>query len=150
MRIASLARLFVLFICVCVPLARADEPIPETKERLPVVITTTVDGKKFETAKIYGDFDRGPIPMSQSMAMYPEALRAQGVSGIAIVSFVLDEKGRMGDIQVKASHPDFAKEALKAARLTHFTPAKKNGKGVACRMASIFEFPGPWVRGPPK
>ncbi|HLP01742.1 MAG TPA: energy transducer TonB [Opitutaceae bacterium] len=145
-RNTSLASFFL--ICVSVLACRAEEPASAPIEKPTKEMTSTlVDGTVVVTTKLYGDFDKGPMPLAMAVAKYPAAQRTKHITGQAIVSFTLDAKGTAKDFQTKATHPDFAKAALEAAQRSRFVAAKKGGKPVLCRLEWIFDFPGPWVDG---
>ncbi len=109
--------------------------------------STLADGTVVVTAKLYGDFDKAPMPHVMAVAKYPRSLRANHTTGQAVVSFTIDAKGTAKDFQTKATNPDFAKAALEAAKRSRFAAAKKGGRTVPCRYEWIFDFPGPWVDG---
>jgi TonB family protein len=93
-------------------------------------------------AKVHGDFDRGPTPRFQAVAIYPPSLEANGVQGAAVVSFSIGLDGKVADLVVaNASDPAFAS----AARRNRFVPATKGGTPVPCKMDVLYTFPGPFV-----
>ena len=74
---------------------------------------------------------------------FPPVLRASGVSGSALVEFVVDTAGRVVESTfgvVAAAHPAFA-EAARAALLTAvFRPAQRNARPVRQLVRQRFEF----------
>ncbi len=67
---------------------------------------------------------------------YPEAAREQGIEGRVIVSFVVDETGRVRDARVvRGVHEALDQAVLQALQEVRFKPAQKDGLPVAVRMA---------------
>ncbi len=64
---------------------------------------------------------------------YPAALRAQRVTGRAVLQIVVDESGHVADVQsLDSTHPLFAESAIAAIKHWQFTPGVKDGRSVSC------------------
>jgi TonB family protein len=76
-------------------------------------------------------FDEAPRPLKTKPPRYPEAMRAQNVSGAVVVALVIDESGKVIASEVRrASHDAFREPALQAVQAWTFVPAKVGGKAV--------------------
>lgn len=85
-----------------------------------------------------------PRLVSDSPALYPDELRAEGLGGEVSLSLLLDERGAVREVQVVGSgHPLFQKAAVEAARGLHFAPATLGGKGVQVWLSFIYRFQPP-------
>jgi TonB family protein len=74
---------------------------------------------------------------------YPEALRAGGVEGSAVLRFVVDTMGRVeaGSVHVvRADHPLFAEAARAALAAARFRPAEVAGRPVRQLVEQAFAF----------
>ena len=81
------------------------------------------------------DLDRAPTPTLRVPPTYPFEMRRAGVSGEAVVGFIVDASGRVRDAYaVSASRREFADEAVRAVLKWQFTPGRKNGLPVGTRM----------------
>jgi TonB family protein len=80
----------------------------------------------------------GPTPE------YPKALYRKGIDGRAVISFVIDARGAIGDpAVVSTSQPEFGQAALVAIRQWRFLPRVKDGRPVESRARMPFEFTAP-------
>jgi TonB family protein len=85
-----------------------------------------------------------PRPKQETgyMPAYPPALRAEGVTGGAILELFVDAEGKLTRLTtLRASHPEFAAAATEAVQKWTFNPAQKDGQPVEsrCRLAIVFE-----------
>lgn len=113
-----LASIFVL--TVALPVSRAADSA-----------SATCDCPVFALSEI----DQAPKPLRQSPPSYPGELKAAGVSGEAIISFVVDPAGNTRDVQsLRETRAEFAQAAIAAIQQWVFTPATKNNRAVACRI----------------
>jgi TonB family protein len=74
---------------------------------------------------------------------YPEALRAGGVEGTAVLRFVVDTAGRVEPRSVhvvRADHPLFAESARAALAAARFRPAEVAGRPVRQLVEQAFAF----------
>jgi len=83
-----------------------------------------------------------PLPGTRP-PRYPEALRAGGVEGSAVLRFVVDTAGRVepGSVHVvRAEHPLFAEAARGALAAARFRPAEVAGRPVRQLVEQAFAF----------
>ena len=87
------------------------------------------------------ELDAVPRARSQVAPLYPSNLRAAGIAGEVTVTFVVDENGEVGTIQVlAASHPEFIEPTLRAVSRWRFEPGKREGRPVRFRMSVPLNF----------
>lgn len=65
-----------------------------------------------------------PIPR------YPESERQQGIEGTVTVRLLIDESGRVEDVEVLDGAPAFRAAVLEVAPIWRFTPAREQGRPV--------------------
>ena len=71
----------------------------------------------------------------------PPPLEEEGIEGRAIVRMRIDTRGSVSEAQVlSASHPLFARSAVRAVSQYRFTPAKQNGRPVESAFTQTFRF----------
>jgi len=106
--------------------------------------------KASNLAKIYdlGELDQKPqVTGFQAMAVYPVAMKRQGLSGDVALAFTVDTNGDARDVQVvKSTNREFEQSAIDAVSTWKFCPGKKDGKPVNVRVqASVaFNTDGAW------
>ncbi len=73
---------------------------------------------------------------------YPEQAVARGIQGRVLVDFVIDEKGKVTDVEVaRGVDPLLDAEALKVVKASpDWKPGKVKGKKVKCRLSIYVEF----------
>ena len=82
-----------------------------------------------------------PVLVHAVQPAYPPPLEEEGIEGRAIVRVHIDTRGRVSDTQVLfATHPLFARSAMRAVRGYRFTPAKQNGQPVESAFTQTFRF----------
>ena len=90
---------------------------------------------------IYTKVDEKPTPIKTAAPRYPSTLKRDGISGLAAVQVVIDEKGKViSATVVKSTHPDFDRPALEAIERWTFKPAKVGGNPVKMRITIPFRF----------
>lgn len=73
--------------------------------------------------------------------VYPPPLEEEGIEGRAIVRVHIDTRGSVSETQVlSATHPLFARSAVRAINQYRFTPAKQNGRPVESAFTQTFRF----------
>lgn len=83
----------------------------------------------------------GPRFMKKVLPRYPRVARELGKEGVVLLQLVIDERGRILDVQVlKRAGSGFDEEALRAVRDSTFSPAKKNGRPVMCKARLPIQF----------
>ena len=73
---------------------------------------------------------------------YPKAAVEQGIQGRVLVDFVIDEKGKVTEVEAtKSSHPLLEEEALRVIKASpDWKPGKVRGKKVKSRISLNVEF----------
>jgi len=73
---------------------------------------------------------------------YPKKAKIQGIQGRVFVSFIINEKGKVKNIEVaKSAHPLLDKEAVRIIKkLKKFTPAKQKGEPIAISFTIPINF----------
>ena len=73
--------------------------------------------------------------------VYPPQMEEIGVNGIARVQIRVNTQGSVSNVQVlSATHPLFARSAVRAVSQYRFTPAKQNGRPVESAFTQTFRF----------
>ena len=82
-----------------------------------------------------------PVLVHAVQPAYPPPLEEEGIEGRAIVRMRIDTRGSVSDTQVlSATHPLFARSAVRAVSQYRFTPAKQNGRPVESAFTQTFRF----------
>jgi D-alanyl-D-alanine endopeptidase (penicillin-binding protein 7) len=91
--------------------------------------------------KVEGDVQR-PVVVQQTPPVYPEDARKRGAEGMVVVNSVVDEQGRVKDLEVERSsgHPDLDQSALDAVATWRFQPATLDGEPVAVFYTLTINF----------
>jgi TonB family protein len=90
--------------------------------------------------------DKMPEVVTRVAPVYPRALRESGVQGVATVDMLIDSTGRVIEAKaVRATTPEFAAEAVEAAKAWVFKPAEAAGHKITARVQVPFEFVMPQV-----
>jgi periplasmic protein TonB len=90
---------------------------------------------------VVAKFDTPPRPVKTKPPVYPHTMRNQGVSGVVVVSMVVDESGKVMACEVaKTSNDAFSTPALDAVRTWTFEPAKAGGKAVRAKVSVPLKF----------
>lgn len=93
-----------------------------------------------------GTFEKPVAKGRHKMPTYtPEARRAC-VGGVVILTMVINERGRVGDVKVmKPLSHGLTEKAVKAAQRFRYEPAKLNGKALPVWLYQTFNFRPPTV-----
>jgi protein TonB len=84
----------------------------------------------------FSQLDNPPRARAQPAPMYPAEARHRGWEGEVVVSFTVDEAGRVSALRVvRMTDAAFEAAALKAVALWRFEPGRRHGKPVSYRMA---------------
>lgn len=82
-----------------------------------------------------------PVPVRTSAPVFPYQLRRDGISGMVMVSCLIDEHGDVQDMKVeKASNQAFVDPAMDALRKWKFKPAERDGARVPIRVSIPIKF----------
>jgi TonB family protein len=88
-------------------------------------------------------YDIAPKASAIVLPVYPYELRRDGVSGRAKAAFLINEHGRVQQIEiVEASRPEFGLALSAAVETCHFEPAVKNGRPSVAILVQAQEFRG--------
>ena len=97
----------------------------------PMLTLAQIGGDIFEPSKL----DQAPVGRSQRKPTYPFELRRAGVSGGALVDFIVDTEGRVRNARaLKFNHEGFATAAVECVSAWTFRPGMKNGRPVNTHM----------------
>lgn len=87
------------------------------------------------------EVDKGPVRTMAVPPKYPPKLQREKIEGTVVLTFVLDERGRVQNPRVENStDPAFEKAALDAVKQWMFEPAVKDGKPVRARLRQPISF----------
>ena len=92
------------------------------------------------------DFTSGEYKMRRDIAthvQYPKDAKKKNLGGSVLVQFVIDEKGKLGNISIiNSSNPIFNEEAIRAVKTLpgKFKPGKNQGKPVKVLLAVPVNF----------
>ena len=76
-----------------------------------------------------------PVQIVRNNPQYPFELRQQGITGSAVVEFIVSTTGDVVEAHaVSATHPAFGAAAVAAVYRWKFKPAVRNGRPVNVRM----------------
>lgn len=95
------------------------------------------------TGPVYSlrDVSKQPIAISQTKPVYPFALRKGGVSGQAVMEFVVTKEGFVANARIiEATHEEFGQSAAAAVSSWFFKPGTLNGEPVNVRMVVPMVF----------
>ena len=98
-----------------------------------------VAGQEYGLAAV----DVSPRAISQIPPIYPEALKAQGINGSVLLSFVITSEGDVKDVEPilhKTTRYEFIEPSIKAVSQWKFTPAQVNGMPVNVRVIAPIAF----------
>jgi TonB family protein len=99
------------------------------------------------------ELDRVPRPTVQVPPHYPYELRTAGITGQAVINFVVDENGRTRNVHaLSATDGRFAVAAIQCVAQWHFLPGVKGGRIVRTRLQVpiVFAINGRPEPGPPR
>ncbi len=85
--------------------------------------------------------DQVPQATYQPPPQYPHEAKRAGLTGSALVGFIVDTNGDVRDAHViRSSSPGFEEAALQAIRKWRFRPGVKGGRNVNTKMNQPFSF----------
>ena len=110
---------------------KVNPPLPPvyTKFSVQPVIDVRPSSFGIKGAFAIGEVDSPPIPVVRIPPVYPVAARMEGIEGWVVVRFVVDENGRVTDVQVVKSKPKgiFESAVVKCVSQWRFKPATLEG-----------------------
>ena len=83
-----------------------------------------------------------PVPLQREPPAYPDAVRATGIEGAVEIALTVLRDGRAGWVRVLARRRTgyFEQAAAEGVRRWRFTPARKDGEPVECRLLTRVRF----------
>lgn len=99
------------------------------------------DSKEDDRLFTARELDKLPRATSRRQPTLPRQLRRAGVKGTVVLSFVIDERGRVRDIEVvRTDDKALVNVAQNALERWRFKPGEKNGRAVPVRVQQTFHF----------
>ena len=88
------------------------------------------------------ELDEQPYPLISVVPAYPPHAQVHGLEGWVRLLLLIDESGRLRHLEVlEASPPGIFEESARAAfRITPFSPGRRGGEAVNCRMIVKIDF----------
>lgn len=105
--------------------------------------TFDVSGSDLGGLEIFelGDVDSPPQPRTRIEFSYPSAAKRKGISGLVKVEYVVDQNGRVENINIVESPDRILSEATEdVLRRARFEPATKGGSPVKVRMRAAIPY----------
>ena len=89
-----------------------------------------------------GEVDEAPIPIEQPKPIYPLRAQKAGIEGFVRVRFLVDRRGRVGEVEVLEASPRgyFERAARAAVKRWRFIPGKVGGRPVETWVAVTIRF----------
>lgn len=87
--------------------------------------------------------DEPPRPVREMVPRYPESLRAAGIEGEVVATFVIDTTGRARPETlriIRATHDQFASAVTVTLRDARFAPGRVDGRAVPTLVQRSFRF----------
>jgi protein TonB len=79
--------------------------------------------------------DQGPIPLYQARPNYPLSMKVAGITGEAVVDFIVDPNGRVRNpVAARSTQREFEEPACSAVAKWKFKPGRKGGRAVFVHM----------------
>jgi protein TonB len=111
-----------------------EPPHPVVDLKMEKIPTGTGDGTgphTFTPAQL----DEPPIPKYMARPVYPETMKRSGISGEALVDFIVDPSGNVRNATaVHSSQREFEEPAATAVSRWKFRPGRKDGRAVYVHM----------------
>jgi protein TonB len=90
-----------------------------------------VGTRTFEIAQL----DQRPIPLYQARPLYPDSMKRAGITGEAVVDFIVDLNGKVRNaVVVSSTQREFEEPACSAVGKWKFKPGRKGGRPVFVHM----------------
>lgn len=81
------------------------------------------------------DLDQKPVPKFQARPRYPFEMRRAGITGEAVVEFIIDTEGNVVDARaIRSTREEFEAAAAQAVSKWKFRPGRKGNRDVPTRM----------------
>ena len=83
----------------------------------------------------------GPDFLKKALPKYPRMARMMGKEGVVVLRVTIDEHGRAVEVEIlNKAGCGFDEEAVQAVRQSVFTPARRDGRPVACKALLPIRF----------
>lgn len=105
--------------------------------------TFDVSGQDLGGVEIFdlGDVDSPPVPRTRIEFNYPSSAKRRGITGVVKVEYVVDQNGRVDDINIVESPDRILSDATEdVLRRARFEPATKGGNVVKVRMRASVPY----------
>jgi protein TonB len=113
----------------------------DTESRAPATSAAKQSFAEETPADASAAFDTPPKPLDLVSPVYPPSLKQQGTAGNVLVSFTVDTRGRVQEVEVReATNGEFETAAVAAVRKWRFKPALRDGEPVAVRISQRLNF----------
>jgi len=113
------------------------EPPPETNQITKATIIIPEGGVNTKGMEVFdiSKLDQIPVPIVQVRPQYPFEMRRAGISGQAVVDFIVDTSGNVRNaFAASSSQREFEAAAVQAVSKWRFKPGKKGGRVVNTHM----------------
>lgn len=98
-------------------------------------------GKGLANVFDVANLDQRPEPRFQPNPKYPLALKRAGITGSAVIQFIVDTAGDVRDaVAVRSTHREFESPAIEVIMKSKFRPGKKGNAVVNSRLEQEIEF----------
>ena len=85
--------------------------------------------------------DQQPQARVRTPPQYPFEMRRAGITGSAVVEFIIDANGDVRNaFAVRSTQREFENPAIQAVSKWKFRPGKKGGRAVPSRAQQLIEF----------
>jgi len=85
--------------------------------------------------------DQLPVPVVQTGPIYPYELRRRGITGYAVIDFIIDRNGNVRDpVVIETTNDEFGRSAAACVSDWKFKPATKAGQPVNVHMKVPIRF----------
>ncbi len=118
-------------------------PVPGPSQEGPVNPQVAKAGPSGPPGPVEASFGAGDGPrfLHKAMPRYPRLARELGKEGTVLLRLTIDDRGRLTHVEVlRGAGSGFDEEAVRAARESKFSPARMNGRAVACRAQLPVRF----------
>ena len=84
---------------------------------------------------------KGGIAELAKNIKYPESAKKEGIMGKVFIKAIIDENGRVTEVEVvKSVNPELDEAAVNAVKLTKFIPGVMDGKNVKAEVTIPISF----------
>jgi len=121
-----------------------DPSLPAGPGTIPVLPmeTVSVDAPELKSSYDIGEIDSGLMPLAKAPPLYPMRARRRGIEGWVTVRFVVNEQGRVENINITAAEPEtiFDQSVRQCVSGWRFTAGNVAGIPVKTRVETTIRF----------